>query len=127
MAQAASILPGIRDVVPSALGWEKCLQLGDPCNWAIHGCVCAFTEPAVMSVADQSPNRHATKHFHPTNHPIIEVNDPPEGWSCCCVDEIMFDLSDRPTPQGSRDFIDATPRCRWGREGVGNACLSETN
>jgi hypothetical protein len=67
------------------------------CNWAIHGCVCAFTEPAVMSVADQSPHRHATKHFHATNHPIIEAYDPPEGWGWgwCCVDEIMFDLSDR--------------------------------
>jgi hypothetical protein len=46
----------------------------------------------------QSPNRHATKHFHATRHPIIEGYDPPEGWGWCYVDEVMFDLSDRKTP-----------------------------
>ena len=40
-------------------------------------------------------NKHATKHFHATRHPIIEGYDPPEGWGWCYVDEVMFDLSDR--------------------------------
>jgi hypothetical protein len=43
-------------------------------------------------------NRHATKHFHQTHHPIIEGYDPPEGWGWCYVDEVMLDLSDRATP-----------------------------
>jgi hypothetical protein len=38
------------------------------------------------------------KHFHATKHPIIEAFDPPEGWGWCYVDEVMFDLSGRPTP-----------------------------
>ena len=31
--------------------------------------------------------------------PIIEGYDPPEGWGWCYVDEVMFDLTDRTTPQ----------------------------
>jgi hypothetical protein len=48
---------------------------------------------------DGSPNRHATKHFHATGHPVIEGYDPPEGWGWCYVDEVWLDLSDRATPQ----------------------------
>jgi hypothetical protein len=46
-----------------------------------------------------SPNRHATKNFHATGHPVIEGYDPPEGWGWCYVDEVWLDLSDRATPQ----------------------------
>ncbi len=47
---------------------------------------------------DDSPHKHATKHFHATQHPVIEGYDPPEGWGWCYVDEVLFDLSDRITP-----------------------------
>ena len=47
---------------------------------------------------DDSPNKHATAHFHATGHPVIEGYDPPEGWGWCFVDEVLFDLSDRMTP-----------------------------
>jgi hypothetical protein len=32
-------------------------------------------------------------------HPVIEGYDPPEHWGWCYVDEVFFDLSDRPTLQ----------------------------
>jgi ubiquitin-hydrolase Zn-finger-containing protein len=83
----------IRDVVPSAPGCEECLKLGDP--W-LHLRVCRTC--GHVGCCDQSPNRHATKHFRTTRHPIIEGYDPPEGWGWCYVDEVMFDLSDRLTP-----------------------------
>jgi hypothetical protein len=51
-----------------------------------------------VGCCDDSPNRHATKYFHATAHPIIEGYDPPEGWGWCYVDEVMFDRSDRMTP-----------------------------
>ena len=51
-----------------------------------------------VGCCDSSPNRHATKHFHATGHPIIEGYDPPEGWGWCYVDEATLDLSDRTTP-----------------------------
>ena len=46
----------------------------------------------------QLAERHATKHFHKTRHPIIEGYDPPEGWGWCYVDEIVLDLGGRTTP-----------------------------
>jgi hypothetical protein len=51
-----------------------------------------------VGCCDDSPHRHATKHFHKTRHPIIEGYDPPEGWGWCYIDEVMFDLRDRMTP-----------------------------
>ena len=73
----------IRTVTPSALGCEECLKTGDA--W-VHLRIC------------RTCGRHATKHYHATQHPIIEGYDPPEGWGWCFVDEVMFDLSDRKTP-----------------------------
>jgi len=37
--------------------------------------------PRVRSrrLLDDSPHRHATAHFHATQHPIIEGYDPPEA------------------------------------------------
>jgi hypothetical protein len=89
-----SHLDTIRDVTPSARGCEECLKLGD--TW-VHLRICRTC--GHVGCCDQSPNRHATKHFHHTRHPIIEGYDPPEGWGWCYVDEVMFDLSDRMTPQ----------------------------
>ena len=86
-------LASIRDVTPSALGCEECLKT------ATFGFISEFAAHADMSdVAINSPNRHATKHFHATRHPIIEGYDPPEGWGWCYVDEVMLDLSGRKTP-----------------------------
>jgi ubiquitin-hydrolase Zn-finger-containing protein len=94
MAIICKHLAAIRDVVPSAPGCEECLKLGDP--W-LHLRVCRTC--GHVGCCNQSPNRHATKHFHATKHPIIEAYDPPEGWGWCYVDEVMFDLSGRPTPR----------------------------
>jgi hypothetical protein len=83
----------IRTVTPSALGCEECLKTGDA--W-VHLRICRTC--GHVGCCDDSPNRHATKHYHATQHPIIEGYDPPEGWGWCFVDEVMFDLSDRKTP-----------------------------
>jgi hypothetical protein len=83
----------IRDVTPSALGCEECLKIGSP--W-VHLRLCRTC--GHVGCCDDSPNQHATRHFHTTRHPIIEGYDPPEGWGWCYIDEVMFDLSDRATP-----------------------------
>ena len=87
-------LDGIVSVTPSALGCEECLKIHQ--HW-VHLRICRTC--GHVGCCDSSPNRHATKHFHATGHPIIEGYDPPEGWGWCYVDEVMFDLSDRATPQ----------------------------
>ena len=93
MASECSHLKSIRDVNPSALGCEECLKTGD--EW-VHLRLCRTC--GHVGCCDDSPNRHATKHFHATGHPIIEGYDPPEGWGWCYVDEVTLDLSDHMTP-----------------------------
>lgn len=36
---------------------------------------------------DSSPNRHATRHFRETGHPVISSAEPGERWLFCYVDE----------------------------------------
>ncbi len=93
MAKGCTHIAGIRDVTPSALGCEECLKTGSV--W-LHLRICRTC--GHVGCCDDSPNKHATKHFHATQHPIIEGYDPPEGWGWCYVDEVMFDLSKRKTP-----------------------------
>ena len=89
-----SHLDTIRAVTPSARGCEECLKTGS--KW-LHLRLCRTC--GHVGCCDDSPNRHATRHFHASRHPIIEAYDPPEGWGWCYVDEVMFDLGCRVTPQ----------------------------
>jgi len=75
MSDECAHAAAIRDVTPSALGCEECLKIGSP--W-LHLRLCRTC--GNVGCCDDSPNRHATKHFHQTRHPIIEGYDPPEGW-----------------------------------------------
>lgn len=72
----------VKVVTPSAKGCEECLKTGSP--W-VHLRLCRTC--GHVGCCDDSPNRHATKHFRATSHPIIEGYDPPEGWGWCYVDE----------------------------------------
>jgi hypothetical protein len=78
----------IREVTPSALGCEECLKIGSA--W-VHLRLCRIC--GHVGCCDDSPHRHATKHFHATGHPIIEGYDPPEGWGWCYVDKVYLDFS----------------------------------
>ena len=80
----------IHDVVPSAKGCEECLKSG---GWWVHLRLCRTC--GHVGCCDSSPNRHATKLFHATRHPIIEGYDPPEGWGWCYVDETVVELDHR--------------------------------
>src|SRR6266404_9874666 len=73
MEDACPHTAGIRDVTPSALGCEECLKIGSV--W-LHLRLCRAC--GHVGCCDQSPNRHATAHFHASGHPIIEGYDPPE-------------------------------------------------
>jgi hypothetical protein len=41
--------------------------------------------------------RHATKHFHHTEHPIIRSFEPGEYWGWCYIDQLMLDFA--PVPE----------------------------
>ena len=93
-AEECTHLGFIRKVKPSALGCEECLQIGSP--W-VHLRLCRMC--GHVGCCDDSPNRHATAHFHATQHPIVEAYDPPDGWGWCYIDGTFIDLGDDTTPQ----------------------------
>ena len=79
-------LDQIKDVSPSAEGCEDCLKTGD--SW-VHLRLCLTC--GHVGCCDDSKNKHATKHFHATNHPIIKSLEPGENWMWCYVDEVAFE------------------------------------
>ena len=74
----------IRDVEPSAQGCEDCLRMGDTWMHLRECLICGH-----VGCCDQSPNRHATEHFHATGHPIIRSFEPGEDWRWCYIDEVL--------------------------------------
>ena len=84
MAQCTH-LDRIHDVKPSARGCEDCLKTGD--DW-LHLRECLTC--GHVGCCDQSKNRHATKHFRSSGHPIIASYEPGEDWKWCFIDELMW-------------------------------------
>lgn len=76
----------IHPVKPSADGCEDCLKTGD--SW-VHLRLCEAC--GHVGCCDSSPNRHATKHFHATDHPIIKSYEPNEDWGYCYVDDMLYE------------------------------------
>lgn len=72
-------------VHPGAKGCEECLARGD--GW-VHLRLCM--ECGHVGCCDDSPNRHATKHFHATGHPVIKSFEPGEDWAWCFADRAML-------------------------------------
>jgi uncharacterized UBP type Zn finger protein len=76
----------VRDVTPSAQGCEDCLRTGD--QW-VHLRLCLTC--GHVGCCDSSPNRHATAHFHATEHPVIASFEPGEEWWWCYPDELFME------------------------------------
>ena len=75
------------DVKPSTTkGCEDCLKTGD--TW-VHLRECLTC--GHIGCCDNSVNKHATKHFHETKHPIIKSFQPGENWKWCYVDELFWE------------------------------------
>ena len=45
-----------------------------------------------VGCCDSSKNRHATRHFHTSQHAIMRSMEPGETWVWCYVDELRFEL-----------------------------------
>jgi uncharacterized UBP type Zn finger protein len=75
----------IRDVEPHGEGCEECLKSG---SWWVHLRMCRTC--GHVGCCDSSPNKHATKHFDATRHPIVRSAEPGEDWSYCYVDDVML-------------------------------------
>ncbi|MEJ0021088.1 MAG: UBP-type zinc finger domain-containing protein [Candidatus Doudnabacteria bacterium] len=72
------------DVVPKTPeGCEECLKSGD--EW-VHLRLCLTC--GHVGCCDQSKNKHATKHFQKTKHPVIRSFQPGEHWKYCFIDKV---------------------------------------
>ncbi len=67
-------------------GCEDCLKTGD--SW-VHLRLCL--ECGHVGCCDNSKNKHATKHFLQTGHPVIKSFEPGEDWEYCYVDDLFFE------------------------------------
>jgi uncharacterized UBP type Zn finger protein len=67
-------------------GCEDCLAIGD--TW-VHLRLCL--QCGHVGCCDDSKNRHATKHFRATKHPVIRSFEPDEDWRYCFVDDIVVE------------------------------------
>lgn len=86
MATKCTHLKQVLEVTPSAAGCEDCLKIGDA--W-VHLRLCMTC--GHVGCCDSSKNKHATKHFQSTEHPIIKSLERGEAWGYCYKDEAFFE------------------------------------
>jgi len=84
-------LDQIRDVAPSGDGCLECLKTGG--SW-VHLRMCQTC--GHIGCCDNSPGRHATKHFGSSQHPLIRSFEPGEEWFWCYPDELFVELKGGP-------------------------------
>jgi len=65
-------------------GCEECLR--DATSW-VHLRLCM--DCGHVGCCDSSPHKHATAHFHETDHPVMRSFEPGEGWLWCFVDDSL--------------------------------------
>jgi monovalent cation/hydrogen antiporter len=71
-------IPAIETIADPECG--DCLREGT--RWvALRECL----ECGNVGCCDSSPRRHATRHFHETQHPVMESAEPGEDWRWCYI------------------------------------------
>jgi len=63
---------------------EECIKTSS--EW-VHLRTCQTC--GVTLCCDSSPQKHATKHYHRSGHPVIVSSEPGERWLWCYEDEIF--------------------------------------
>jgi uncharacterized UBP type Zn finger protein len=89
LAKKCTHIDQVKDVKPSADGCEDCLKTGD--TWVeLPMClICGH-----VGCCNSSKNKHATKHFMETGHPLIQ-SYPDADWAWCYEDELYIDVPQR--------------------------------
>ena len=67
---------------PNSRGCEECLAMGD--TW-VHLRLCVHC--GHVGCCDSSKNKHATRHFMSTGHPVMRSLEPGEDWMWCFEDQ----------------------------------------
>jgi uncharacterized UBP type Zn finger protein len=84
--EACSHLDEIHEVSAGTPGCAECLAIGDA--W-VHLRLCMTC--GHVGCCDSSKNKHATKHYRSSAHPIMRSFEPGENWGWCYDDEVMLD------------------------------------
>ncbi|MCC6391155.1 MAG: UBP-type zinc finger domain-containing protein [Bryobacterales bacterium] len=84
MPKRCTHLDQIKTEHTSKTACEECLQMGD--TW-VHLRLCLTC--GHVGCCDSSKNKHATKHFHATKHPLVRSIEPGEAWVWCYIDNMM--------------------------------------
>jgi uncharacterized UBP type Zn finger protein len=74
------------EVQGSTEGCEDCEKIGS--TW-VHLRLCL--ECGHVGCCDSSVNKHATKHFKQTVHPVIKSYEPGENWKWCYLDSVFVE------------------------------------
>lgn len=86
-SQSCAHLDQVREVTPRTPdGCEECLKSGS--RW-VHLRECLTC--GHIGCCDNSPNRHATAHYHGAHHPIIKSFEADEAWGYCYPDDLFFE------------------------------------
>ncbi|WP_460203625.1 ubiquitin carboxyl-terminal hydrolase 14 [Scytonema sp. NUACC21] len=88
MAMECTHLNQLQAAKPRANGCEECLASGD--TW-VHLRFCLIC--GRVGCCDSSKNKHATKHFHSTGHPLIKSLEAGETWGWCYIDKTYVYVS----------------------------------
>ena len=83
MALQCTHVDQIRVTRPTKHYCEDCVLIG--AKW-VHLRMCLIC--GHIACCDDSPNRHASAHYHATKHPLMRSIEPGETWTWCFVDEV---------------------------------------
>jgi uncharacterized UBP type Zn finger protein len=81
MTQQCTHRDQIKVTTPTQHVCEECMTMGD--RW-VHLRMCL--ECGHVGCCDSSKNKHATRHFHQTTHPLMRSIEPGESWVWCYSD-----------------------------------------
>jgi len=83
MAQTCTHLEQIKVRETEKRVCEDCVKIGD--SWVrLRLClICGH-----VGCCDSSKNKHATRHYHATEHPLVRSIEPGESWVWCYVDQV---------------------------------------
>ncbi|HUH92792.1 MAG TPA: UBP-type zinc finger domain-containing protein [Casimicrobiaceae bacterium] len=87
MASRCAHLDLVLTDTPNRAGCEEYLAMGD--GW-VHLRLCRTC--GHVGCRDSSRNKHATKHFRSSHHPIVTSLEPGEIWTWCYADEVAMEL-----------------------------------
>ena len=83
MPNPCAHLEAISEIKPAkAYECAECVKTGS--QW-VHLRTCQ--ECGITHCCDNSPNKHATKHYKASHHPVIASAEPGERWIYCFPDD----------------------------------------